>query len=117
MLRLIVDQHAVEIEQHGFGHSVSLSHPTTFGQQDWRARSDSTKPRCVNPDSTASRLRRDPTRSTTCRHAAGGAKIRSAVPPTPRDGVLTAPRPPKESKPSVPSHAPRTVHSTPSPTS
>src|SRR3989442_13748294 len=104
MLRLIVDQYAVEIEQHGFGHSVSLSQATTFGQQDWRARSDSTRPRCVNPGSTASSLRRDPTRSTTCRHAAGGAKIRSAGPPTPRDGETHAPRPPKSTKPSVPGH-------------
>src|SRR5256885_5487976 len=110
MLRLIVDQHAVEIEQHGFGHSVSFSHATTFGQQDWRARSDSTRPRCVNPGSTASSLRRDPTRSTTCRHAAGGAKIRSAVPPPPRDGAPPAARPPKEADPPLPHHPPPPVH-------
>src|SRR5438445_9777906 len=108
MLGLIVDQHPVEIEQHRLDHSVSLSHATTLGQHAVLARSLRTNPRCDSPGSTASILRAAPTRSTICRHARGGAKIQSAPPATPKYGVLTAARPAKWSKPSVPSQAPRT---------
>src|SRR5207302_10216451 len=93
VLRLVVYQHAVEVEQHGFGQSVSFNHATTLGQQAVLARLLTTNPRCDNPGATASILRAAPTRSTTCRHAFGGAKIQSAPPATPRYGVLSAARP------------------------
>src|SRR5947199_8735818 len=49
VLRLIVHEHAVEVEQHGFGQSVSFSHATTLGQQATLARSLNTRPRCDSP--------------------------------------------------------------------
>src|SRR5204863_6708281 len=84
VLRLIVDQYAVEVEQHRLGHNVSLSHATTAGQHAVRACSPSTKSRCDNPGAMARVLRAAPTRSTTCRHALGGANIQSDPPATPR---------------------------------
>ena len=73
MLGLIIDQHAVEIEQYRLDHHVSFSHATMFGQHEILARSLTTSPRCDSPGATASVLRVAPTRSTTCRHACGGA--------------------------------------------
>ncbi len=95
VLRLIVYQHAVEVEQHGFDQSVSFNQATTLGQQDVRACSLNTSPRCDNPGATASILWAAPTRSTTCRHAFVGAKIQSAPPAPPRYGVLSAASPAK----------------------
>src|SRR6266540_1300749 len=95
VLWLIVHQHAVEVEQHRFRHSVSWSHANMFGQQERRACSLTTKPRCDRPGSIASAFRAAPTRSTTWRHAAAGAKMRSAAPATPRYGTLSAARPAK----------------------
>src|SRR6266853_1021078 len=89
VLRLIVDEHAVEVEQNRLGHNVSLSHATTAGQHDVRACSLNTNPRCDNPGAMASVLRAAPTRSTTCWHACGGANIQSDPPATPRYGVLS----------------------------
>src|SRR5205085_3909966 len=95
VLSFVVDQHTVEIKQHRFDHSVSLSHATMLGQQCARACSLTTRPRCDNLGATCSSFRAAPTRSTTCWQALGGAKMRSAPPATPRYGVFSAPSPAK----------------------
>src|SRR5258705_6039858 len=64
--------------------SVSLSHAAMPGQHTSRARGESTRPRCESPGSRFRLLRSEPTRSTTWRHAATGAKSRSDAPATAR---------------------------------